>query len=86
MTFQNQVFLFQFDQLGLHCKVKRSNRGESLNLRPRVLRRTRWIPFSPEGFGLSAVDVPVHAVRDTVRRGRSGVHFLSSAYSLVDDS
>ena len=41
IIFQNPVFLFQFDQLGLHCKVKRKNRSESLNLRPRVLRRTR---------------------------------------------
>ena len=62
ITFQSLVFLFHFDQLGLHCKVKRSNRGESLNLRPRVLRRTRWIPFSPEGFGLSAPPLPTRFV------------------------
>ena len=30
IIFQNPVFLFQFDQLGLHCKVKRRNRSESL--------------------------------------------------------
>ena len=29
-TFQSLVFLFHFDQIGLHCKVKRSNRDESL--------------------------------------------------------
>ena len=40
-TFQSLVFLFHFDQIGLHCKVKRSNRDESLNLRPRGLRRIR---------------------------------------------